>query len=316
MNIKLTFRELDHWIEVGIQVNGVELELSQNTLTFDELETLFRQILPTKIRIDVQSDKDWLISRSSRVCNYLKNRCRQLFSALQFQITYKKTTKQGTMEAAYKKGLLSYLTGVYPTIPLSCIKHIFVPIGVEAEESHFYLRKTAINSAIIIEVSEAEEMKKMYERLASPQIVHFKLNDQYYLNYPFGKKVKLPFGETYQLYQDLTASKQLISLEIGDGLRRSPDFFGKEGGISMNKIMLSSSGHFKLNENLDYHMFEMDSVITKDIPFISKIRYESSRFARLCGLTKYQIVGEKNGNIRFSDGLIEKVLDIYTYQVN
>ena len=58
MNIKLTFRELDHWIEVGIQVNGVELELSQNTLTFDELETLFRQILPTKIRIDVQSDKD------------------------------------------------------------------------------------------------------------------------------------------------------------------------------------------------------------------------------------------------------------------
>ncbi|MGX7150813.1 hypothetical protein [Enterococcus ureasiticus] len=315
MEINVYFTERDNWIGIELWVNGVNQLLNQNSLSFEELAGFFSQVIPAKVRITVLSDKEWLVSRSYRVCSYLKSRHYQSFPNTQFQIEFKKVQKQATILNAYKRGLLSYFTGVYPEIPQNCIKHIFIPDNVSIENSDLYFRKAAINSAMIIEVSTIKEMEEKYKRLDLPQIIHFKLKDVYYLNYPFGKKVVMPGDDTYQIWQEMMADNKLISLEIGDGLRKSHNFFEMEGGVSINRIVLSSEDSFTIGGKQEYRLFEMDSVVTKDIPLISKLWYESSRFARLCGMEKYRIVAQEEANVRFSDGLIEKTLDLSTYQV-
>lgn len=320
MKLTAVCREAGGWIDLYFLSEDRKLETDSGTATFDQLVSFIGSGGYTELEVEAVIDRPLPHSRCFKVFSFVQQELEK--ERLDLKLTFKEYERVDPEDHTdrYERGIRSYITGIYPHIPLQVVKHIYVENAAELPFVKRYVRKTAINSAVIIEVGEAEDPAKLYELADCPNIVHFKTGDVYRLNYPGTAVIRFSAADSgYEQVKREMLAGRLVPLTEGAALADTPEYFEQEGGRSINRIALLSSGGFRTRpgqgEAREY--YEIDSIEVSPVPLLSLVVFDSGMFAALCRFERYCIEPEEGEPYRFriGNGSRTRTLDLAAGQI-
>lgn len=308
-------KEIDGWIDLVMIAEGKKLEVNSGTVTFEQIFNFIIKCGYTELEIEITTDCIIQSARSYKLFKFIESARITDFPYLEIKLKDVGRADYENYTSRYEKGIWSFLTGIYPGVPLNIVKHIHVGSPSLLPFAKSYIRKTAVNSAIIIEVNNEYEMDTIYSSIDYPNIIHFKMGDEFYLNYPTRQKVSFQnVDKDYGSIKYTILNREMVELSDGLSISRTVNYFEKEGGSSLNRIMILSENLFlhHLQDRKKLFDYEIDSIELRPISLMSLIIFDSGYFADLCRFEQYAIeeVGNTQHKFHIRDGNRSRIIDL------